>query len=54
MAADVLAPCIAKSPATSVLYWYNMLDEQILVFHEGFQQPVPSQPWEMMENANVF
>ena len=34
MAADALAPCVAKSPAAMVL---TMWDKRVLVFHEeGF------------------
>ena len=52
MTADDLAPCIARSSAAMVLI---MEDEQIHVFHEvGFQLPVPSQCWEMKQNANIF
>ena len=46
MAADALAPRVAKSSATIVL---TMQDKQAPVFHrEGFQLPVPSHSWEMI------
>ena len=41
MAADALAPCVARTSATIALI---MLDKQVLVFHkEGSHLPVPSQ-----------
>ena len=50
--ADDLAPCIARSSLTTVLF---MLDKQVLAFHEeGFQLPVPLQCWEAMENAEML
>ena len=46
MAADALAPCVAKSSASKLL---TMQDKCTLVLHkEGFQQRVPSQSWEMI------
>ena len=52
MAADALAPSLARSSAAIVL---TMQDGRVLVFHEeGFQLPVASQCWEMMENVDVF
>ena len=52
MAADALAPCVARSPAARVL---TSQDEWELVFHnEEFHVPVASQFWEMIENANFI
>ena len=52
MVADVLAPCTAWSSAAMILV---MQVKWVLVFHEGgFQQPVPSQWWAMIENADVI
>ena len=52
MAADALAPCVARASASMVL---TMQDKQLLVFHkERFQRPVLSQDREMIENTNVF
>ena len=52
IAADGLAPWVARPSAAMVL---NMQDKQVLVFHEeGFQLPVSSQWWEIIENANMY
>ena len=52
MAADDLAPCVARSSAAMVL---TKQDKQVLIYHKDtFQLPVPSQWWEIIENANVF
>ena len=52
MAADVLAPCRARSSAAMVL---AMLDKQVLVFDdEGSKPPVLSQCYESIENTIVF
>ena len=52
IAADGLAPWVARPSAAMVL---NMQDKQVLVFHEeGFQLPVSSLWWEIIENANIF
>ena len=52
MAADALAPCLARPSSTIVL---SMQDKWNLGFHkEGFQLPVPSHCWEMIESANIL
>ena len=52
MAADAPTPCVTRPSATVAL---AMQDKQVLVFHgERFQLHVPSQCWEMIENANTF
>ena len=49
MAVDALASCIARSSVTMVL---TMQDKWVLVFHkEGFQLPVLSQFWEIINKA---
>ena len=40
MAADALVPYIARSSGTTGL---TVQDKEVLVFHKGFQQPVPFQ-----------
>ena len=52
MAADALAPWVARTSATTVL---TVQDKWLLALHEeGFQLPVPSCYWERVENANMF
>ena len=51
MAADALAPCIARSSATMVL---TVQGKWIFVFHEDeFQLPTPSQWWVMIKYVNI-
>ena len=50
----LLMPWLLLSPGHQQL-WYRLQGKQVFVFHgEGFQQPAPSQCWEMIENANSF
>ena len=50
--ANALALCTTRSSATTV---FTTKDKHVLVFHEkGFQPPVPSQGWKMIENMNTF
>ena len=52
MAADALAPCVARASAAMILI---MWDTQVLVIYdESFQGPVPLQYREMIENSNLF
>ena len=52
MAADDLAPCVARVSAALVL---SMKDTQVLVFHEEeIQLPVPFHCQEVIENANIL
>ena len=52
MAADALAPGVARPSATLVLIMQN---KQVLASHEeGFQLPKLSQCWEIIENATTF
>ena len=51
IAADALAPCVAKTSAAMVL---NVSNKKVLVFNEeAFQQvlPTPCQWWEIIENV---
>ena len=48
LAADALAHCVARASAAMLLI---MQDKCIFLFHQGeFQQSVPSQWWEMVQN----
>ena len=52
LAADILAPCIARPSTAMVL---TMHVKQVLVSHkEGFQLPILFQCSETIENANTF
>ena len=52
IAADALAPCVARSSAAMAL---TMQDKQILVFHKaGFLLSVPCKCLEMSENVDKF
>ena len=53
MAVDALAPWVSR-PSTAVMELI-VQDELVLVLNkEGFQQPVPFQCWEIIENANIY
>ena len=52
MAADVLAPYIARLSATKAL---TVQDKWVLNIHkEVFQLPAPLRCWEIIENGNIF
>ena len=52
MAADALAPCVARASAATVLTLYDKL---VLAFHEeGFQLPAHSLCQEMIKNVIIF
>ena len=52
MAADVLAPCVARTSKNIVLI---MQDKQVLIFHDaGFKAPVPFHCWMMTENGTYI
>ena len=52
LAADALAPCVARSSAAML---FNVHNRWVLIFHEeGVQPAVPSQCWAMIGNINIF
>ena len=52
MAADVLAPDVAKASAAMLL---TLQDKEVLVIHkERFQLSSSSQIWEMIDNTNIY
>ena len=51
MAADALAPCVARSSAAMLLI---MQDKLIFVFHEEGYQELVWHFWEMINDANIF
>ena len=52
MAAEALAPCVARTSAAMVL---NMQNKQVFAFYEErFHLRQPYQCWERIDNANII